>query len=87
MKKIIIGSVFMLSGIIISMGIIIAAVIYLPSINGWSGSKLWFAIFGAEAYGNQVSQSLFLGLPFSIGIILSITGLVILLKQYFHKED
>lgn len=87
MKKTIIGSVFMLSGIIISMSIIIAAAVYLPNITSWSGSKLWYAIFGPDKYGSEVVQSLFLGFPFIIGFILSIIGLVILLIQYFNKED
>ncbi|MDF2673786.1 MAG: hypothetical protein K0R09_2051 [Clostridiales bacterium] len=87
MKKTIIGSVFMLSGVIITISIIIAGASYASSITSWSGSKLWYIIFGAQRYGNEAVQSLYLGVPFIIGIILSIIGLVILYKEYYNKED
>ncbi|WP_105620086.1 hypothetical protein [Vallitalea okinawensis] len=87
MKKTIIGSVIMLSGIIIDMTILIAASLYIPNITSWSGSsKLWFVIFGAKQYGSEVVQSLFLGFPFIIGIMLTIIGLIILVVEYFDKE-
>jgi len=86
MKKTAIGGILMLSGILTTIGIILAAAIYAPSITSWSGSKLWFAIFGARKYGTEVINSLFLGTPFIIGIILSIIGLTILGKEYFGKE-
>lgn len=86
MKKTVIGGILLLSGIITTIGIILAAAIYAPSITSWSGSKLWFAIFGAKRYGNEVIQSLFLGAPFIIGIILAIIGLIILGIEYFNEE-
>jgi len=87
MKKTVIGGILMLSGVLITISIIVAAAIYAPSISSWSGgSKLWFAIFGAKQYGNEVIQSLFLGTPFIIGIILAIAGLIILGKEYFNEE-
>ncbi len=77
----------MLSGIIIDMTILIAASLYIPNITSWSGSsKLWFVIFGAKQYGSEVVQSLFLGFPFIIGIMLTIIGLIILVVEYFDKE-
>ncbi|NLB51361.1 MAG: hypothetical protein GX808_00255 [Syntrophomonadaceae bacterium] len=86
MRKVIIGSVITLSGLIITMSIIMAAAFYAPHITSWSGSKLWFAIFGAERYGSEVIQSLFLGTPFIIGIILLSMGLVILVREYFRED-
>ena len=86
MKKTVIGGIIMLSGVLTTISIILTAAIYAPSITSWSGSKLWFAIFGAKKYGNEVIQSLFLGTPFIIGIILAIIGLIILGKEYF-KDD
>ena len=86
MKKTIIGGIIMLSGILSTLSIILVAAIYAPSITSWSGSKLWFAIFGAKKYGNEVIQSLFLGTPFVIGIILAIIGLIILGKEYFNDD-
>ena len=83
MKRVIIGSTIMLSGIFTTMGIILAAVIYSPTISQWSGSRLWYAIFGAKQYGNEVIQSLFLGTPFIIGTILILIGLIILTVEYF----
>lgn len=88
MKKTIIGSVIMLSGVIIDMTLLLVASLYIPNITAWSGSsKLWFAIFGEKQYGNEVVQSLFLRLPFMIGIILTIIGLIILAIEYFNKEN
>lgn len=87
MKKTMIGLGLMLSGVIITMSIIIASAICLPSITEWSGSKLWYAIFGANLYGNEVNQSLLLGAPFVIGVILSVIGLVILAIEYFKKYN
>ncbi len=86
MKKTIIGGIIMLSGVLTAISIILAATIYAPSITSWSGSKLWFAIFGAKAHGSEVVQSLFLGTPFIIGILLVTTGLIILVKEYFSKD-
>jgi hypothetical protein len=51
-----------------------------------SGSKLWYTIFGAKQYGDEVVQSLSLGFPFIIGIILGVIGLVILSAEYFKEE-
>ncbi len=87
MKKIIIGSVFTLSGIIVVVGIIMAAAWFAPSITSWSGSKLWFAIFGAPQYGSDVVQSLFLGVPFVAGVVLAGAGLLILLVEYFRRDN
>jgi hypothetical protein len=60
--------------------------LYVRSINSWSGSKLWFAIFGEKQYGHEVEQSLSLGFPFVIGVVLFTLGLVILAVEYFKKE-
>jgi hypothetical protein len=66
MKRIVIGGFLMLGGLLTTLTIIMAAAIYVPSITQWSGkSKLWFAIFGAKQYGNEVIQSLFLGFHLS----------------------
>ena len=76
----------MLSGVLTTLAIIISAAIYLPNITRWSGSKLWYAIFGAKQYGNEVVQSLFLGVPFVIGLVLTAIGLIILVREYFAKS-
>jgi hypothetical protein len=85
MKRTIIGGILMLSGVLTSLSIIIAAAIYVPSITSWSGSKLWFAIFGSRQYGDEVVQSLFLGVPFNIGLVLTVIGLLMLMKEYLSK--
>jgi len=82
LKRTIIGGIIMISGVLTTLSLIISAAIYVPSITEWSGSKLWFAIFGAKKYGNEVVQSLFLGVPFVIGLILTVIGFIILLKEY-----
>lgn len=76
MKKIIIGSVLFLSGIIVSMGVLNAAVMLLPTVGSWSGSRLLTVISVKE-----------LGLPFTLGILLCLLGFVILLNEYFRKRD
>jgi len=86
MKKTIIGGIFMLSGVLTSLCIIMAAAFYSTSITSWSGTKLWFVIFGSQQYGNETVQSLFLGFPFVIGILLFVIGLIILGKEYYSKE-
>jgi hypothetical protein len=86
MKRVFIGGIVVFTGIITSLSMIIAAAIYAPHITAWSGSKLWFAIFGARQYGNEVVQSLFLGTPFVIGLVLAAIGLIILAKEYYTKQ-
>ena len=73
----------MLSGIFVTVGIIIAGAIYAPHINAWSGSKLWFAIFGDRQPGDEFVDSLFLGFPFVIGVILTLLGFVVLAYEYY----
>ncbi|OAB26807.1 hypothetical protein PMSD_24735 [Paenibacillus macquariensis subsp. defensor] len=87
MKKVIIGGIFMFTGSLISLAILLAAALYVPIITSWNGgSKLWFAIFGAKQYGNEVVQSLFLGFPFIVGVILFVLGLIVLVSEYFNKD-
>jgi hypothetical protein len=86
MKKTIIGSVFMLSGVIITMSIIIAGVIYIPNVTEWSGSKLWYVIFGSEQSVMNGAKSLSLGIPFVTGIVITTIGLVILVNEFFFHE-
>lgn len=87
MKKVIIGGIFMFTGSLISLTVLLAAALYVPNITAWSGTKkLWFAIFGAKQYGNEVVQSLFLGFPFIVGVILFVIGSIILVREYFHKD-
>ncbi|WP_408891948.1 hypothetical protein [Paenibacillus taichungensis] len=83
MKKVIIGGILLFTGSLISLAIILAAALSVPSLTAWSGSKLWYAIFGAKQYGNEVVQSLFLGFPFIVGVILFVIGLIVLVREYF----
>lgn len=85
MKRTVIGSVFMVSGIFITLSLIVIATFYVPEITQWRGSKLWFAIFGANDMGNAV-QSLSVGIPFIIGLILFAIGLLILSIEYLKKD-
>jgi len=86
MKRTVIGGIFMFTGALISSVILLAAAVYVPSITSWQGSKLWFAIFGAKSYQNEVIQSLFLGFPFVVGVILFILGLLALVIEYYKKD-
>ncbi len=75
MKKTIIGSIFLLSGILISMSIIITSVMLVPTVGSWNGSRLLTTISVNE-----------LMLPFSAGILFSVIGLIILTIEYFVKD-
>lgn len=86
MKKIIIGGILMFNGALISLAVMIAAALYVPNITAWSGTKLWYAIFGAKQYGNEVVQSLSLGFPFVVGTILFILGLIVVVIEYFKID-
>jgi hypothetical protein len=85
-KKIIIGGILMFNGALISLAVMIAAALYVPNITAWSGTKLWYAIFGAKQYGNEVVQSLSLGFPFVVGTILFILGLIVVVIEYFKID-
>lgn len=74
----------MFTGAIVTLSLIITAALYVPNINQWRGSKLWFEIFGAQDMGATV-QSLSVGIPFIIGLILFAIGLNILTIEYFKK--
>lgn len=85
MKRTIIGSVLMITGAIISLSLIIIATFYVSNITEWRGSKLWLAIYGAKDLGTTV-QSLSVGIPFTVGLILFIIGLIILTIEYFSVK-
>ena len=76
MKKVIIGSTFLLSGIIITMCILITGVMQVPTVGSWSGSRLMTTISVIE-----------LQLPFYIGIFFCLIGLVILVIELFTNKD
>ncbi|MEX3745434.1 hypothetical protein [Lysinibacillus xylanilyticus] len=86
MKRTVIGGFIMLGGLFTTLTIIVVAALYIPRMTSWSGSQLWYAIFGGKQFGNEVVQSLYLGFPFVVGLLLSILGLVILVMEYFDKS-
>lgn len=77
MKRTVIGGFIMFGGLFITLTIIVVATLYIPNMSSWSGSQLWYAIFG---------ESLYLGFPFIIGVLLAILGLVILVMEYLEKS-
>ena len=89
MKKTIIGTVLLLSGIIVDMFLILTASLALPHVMAWSTSypsKLFFLIFAGKSQSTDGADGLGLGLFFVFGIILIILGLIILAIEYL-KED
>jgi hypothetical protein len=83
-KRTIIGGFIMLSGLLVTLTIILSGTIYATHMTAWSGkSKLWHAIFGTEQYGDEVVQSLFLGFPFMLGVFFTLLGLIILVIEYY----
>ncbi|MEH7336576.1 hypothetical protein V7161_28515 [Neobacillus drentensis] len=84
MNRILIGGFVMLGGLLVTLTIIVLGAIYATSITEWPGkSKLWFSIFGAKQYGDEVVESLFLGFPFMIGVLFTLVGLLILGYEYY----
>jgi hypothetical protein len=89
MKRTVIGGFIMIGGLFTTLTIILMAMMYMPSMTSWTGSQLWYAIFGEKQYhgfGHEAVQSLFLGIPFVVGLLLTILGLVILAMEYFDKS-
>ena len=80
MKRTIIGSVFMVLGTMISLSIIIVATLSFQNTQNWRGSRLLYTIFSTDLGLGQET-----GLPFIIGIILFLFGLIILLTELFRK--
>lgn len=76
MKKALIGSSFLLSGIFVTMSILITGVILETTVGSWSGSRLMTTISVKE-----------LTLPFVIGIMFCLIGLLILIIELFTNKD
>ncbi|EXG83303.1 hypothetical protein [Saccharibacillus sacchari] len=87
MKKIIIGSVLTLAGTWIVGFIFIAAVLFVPNMSSWDGTRVWYAIFGGGPYEADLKQSMALGLPFAIGVLMFAAGIVILAIEFFRPES
>ena len=88
MKRTVIGGFIMLAGLLSTLIIILCGAIYAPHITAWSDkSKLWYAIFGEKAYGEDVVQSLFLGIPFILGVFFTLLGLTILGMEYYKTFE
>jgi len=75
-KKTIIGSVFMLSGILATMCVIISASTLFSTVRSWNDSRLLKVISVNE-----------LGLPFAVGIKLSFIGVIMLTLEYSSKNN
>ncbi|OWA33622.1 hypothetical protein B9G55_19915 [Saccharibacillus sp. O16] len=86
MKKTIIGSVLTLAGAWITGCIFVAAVLFVPNMSTWNGTRVWYAIFGGGPYEADLKQSMALGLPFAIGVLLFAAGILILTIEYFRSE-
>lgn len=86
MKKIVIGSVLTLAGTWIVGFIFIAAVLFVPNMSSWDGTRVWYAIFGGGPYEADLKQSMALGLPFAIGVLMFASGIVILAIEFFRPE-
>ncbi|MFA6940406.1 MAG: hypothetical protein WCQ54_05400 [Clostridiaceae bacterium] len=82
MKRIIIGLVIMITGVIIDLSLIITASFYVLGMTKWGGFTLWSAIFGSQDFVNRLS----LREPFIIGLILFVIGLIILAKEYLNID-
>ncbi len=86
MKKIVIGSVLTLAGTWIVGFIFVAAVLFVPNMSSWDGTRVWYAIFGGGPYEADLKQSMALGLPFAIGVLMFAAGIVILAIEFFRPE-
>lgn len=86
MKKTIIGCVLTLAGTWIVGCIFIAAVLFVPHMSSWDGTRVWYAIFGGGPYEADLKQSMALGLPFAIGVLMFAGGILILAIEFFRPE-
>jgi len=87
LKRVIFGGFISLCSAIIVAAIIISAGIYSSSLTSWSGtSKFWYAIFGAQNYGNEANMSLNLGFLVITASILFILGMIIMIVELFKKD-
>jgi hypothetical protein len=75
-KKTIIGSTLLFSGILVTMSILITGVMLETTVGSWNGSRLMTTI---SVKG--------LALPFVIGIIFCLIGLLILIIELFTNKD
>jgi len=90
MKKTVIGIAMLISGIILNSFLILSAMQYLPHMTAWSSSypsKLFFLIFAGQSRFNDGVDGLGLGIPFVLGVVFVILGLIILAIEYFKKEN
>ncbi|MCQ4087059.1 hypothetical protein [Saccharibacillus sp. JS10] len=87
MKKIAIGGILTLAGTWIVGCIFVAAALYVPNMSSWEGTRVWYAIFGGGTYESDLKQSMALGLPFVVGLIMVVGGLVILMIELFRSEN
>ena len=85
MKRVWIGTALMACGTAIDGIIILSAAIYSSSLHSWSGSKLWYAIFGTM-YDYGANLSLNLWVPFVLGAVLLLCGILALAIEYFKKQ-
>jgi hypothetical protein len=93
MKRTAIGIALMIIGILDMLGIIITSAISLASISDWSydyPSRLWYLIFAGKPQMQNGfasgSGGLALGFLFVVGVMLLITGLIILAIEYFNID-
>ena len=76
MKKAIIGSAFLLSGVLITLSILIIGVVMVPTVGSWNGSRLLTTLAEKE-----------LTLPFVIGFIFCMIGLLFFIAALFFDKD
>lgn len=86
MKKTAIGCALMLGGTWMVGCIFIAAVLFVPHMSSWEGTRVWYAIFGGGPYEADLKQSMALGLPFAIGALMLVSGIAILAVEYFRPD-
>lgn len=87
-KRFIIGIVFLSTGLLIVISVIIAAAINVSNTAGWLTSypsKLWFLIFEGNGLFQDSPKGLALGPFFIGGIIFALLGAALLLWEYFHS--
>ncbi len=86
MKKIICGAVLAICGAMIDSAIIIAAAAYSATLTSWSGSKLWYSVFGGPVFAGEANLSLNLGIPFVIGVVLFALGIALVLSEALKRN-
>jgi len=90
MKRVLIAITLSVMGIMETIGVMLCAAICLSDAPAWNSeypSKLFFLIFAGQSPAGDAASGLSLGLFFVFGVVLTLSGLVLMGIEYFREES